>query len=269
MNIEFFKYQGTGNDFVMIDDRAGEILPIMDQKTVAWLCDRRFGIGADGLILLSHSDKYDFRMVYFNSDGNQSTMCGNGGRCLAAFAHQLGIDGAEYSFDAIDGLHHASIHGEWVKLEMTRPHGYRNLGERKAWIDTGSPHYLSFVANNLQEIDVVNIGREIRYSETFRASGGTNVNFVEELENGKLAVRTYERGVEDETLSCGTGVTAAAYVYMKENALESGKTEIQARGGKLEIEVIDLGKSTEKIFLSGPATYVFSGNIKLPNRSSL
>ena len=263
MTIEFLKYQGTGNDFVMIDDREGKIFPQLNQEKVAWLCDRRYGIGADGLILLAESIQYDFRMIYYNADGKQSTMCGNGGRCLAAFANKLGIKGAEYSFEAIDGLHRATVHEDNVKLEMTTPNGYKKLSDQEAWIDTGSPHYLSFIDGDLQAIDVVNLGRMIRYSDAFQHIGGTNVNFVEEVAKGKLAVRTYERGVEDETLSCGTGVTAAAYVYMKENALLSGKTEISARGGRLEIEVIDLGISTEKIFLSGPATFVFAGNINL------
>lgn len=262
--MQFYKYQGTGNDFVMLDNRAATLS--LDTLAIARLCDRRFGIGADGLILLSPSEGADFRMVYFNADGNESTMCGNGGRCLAAFASHLGVvpqNGSFYVFDAIDGLHEAIVGPEKVSLRMTRPHGLRQISDSDWWLHTGSPHYVVFSDAPIAEIDVFHRGREIRYSAPFAADNGTNANFVNILGASRLAVRTYERGVEDETLSCGTGVTACAYTYLHTHPdqRERGVVEISTPGGTLWVRVAHFGTETEEVWLEGPAKQVFVGEI--------
>jgi len=272
--MQFFKYQGTGNDFVMLDNRAGDIS--LDTDAIARLCHRRFGIGADGLILLSPSGKADFRMVYFNADGNESTMCGNGGRCLAAFAHDLHISpqhwqegSPQYVFDAIDGLHEALVtdrttHADGlVSLRMTRPYGLRQVSESDWWLHTGSPHYVVFADAPVAELDVFHRGREIRYSAPFAADNGTNANFVNILAPNRLQVRTYERGVEDETLSCGTGVTASAYLYLHAHPAQRGQgaVAIQTPGGDLRVRVKAFGSEQEAVWLEGPAVRVFEGKI--------
>lgn len=217
MTFEFYKYHGTGNDFILIDNRLNDF-PVSNE-VIRNLCDRNTGIGADGLILLSYKDGYDFEMNYFNSDGNSATMCGNGGRCAVAFANKLRIINNKTIFSAIDGAHRAEILkdndcGMIVKLDMQDVKKTETLDEAFI-IDTGSPHYINFV-KNVSEIDVIAEGRKIRNNERF-VPGGINVDFVEE-NNNTLFVRTYERGVENETLSCGTGVVASAIAYAyKEN----------------------------------------------------
>lgn len=261
MNLEFYKYQGTGNDFVILDNREGK-WDHLSEQSVARLCDRRFGIGADGLMLLNRQVPYDFGMKYFNRDGRESSMCGNGGRCLVAFAHQMGIVKEEYTFEAIDGIHHAQVleEGE-VRLEMVRPQHMRSIDSESWWIDTGSPHYVQFRTDDWNSWEVFPLGQEIRYSEEF-APEGTNVNFAQALDANTLAVRTYERGVENETLSCGTGVTAAAYLHLLQSGVDSGKVEVQTRGGTLFIEVEGRGTGLEKVYLQGPATFVYKGQIE-------
>ena len=262
MSLEFYKYQGTGNDFVILDNRDGKWDHI-SEKTISHLCDRRFGIGADGLMLLNTQVSFDFGMKYFNSDGRESSMCGNGGRCLVAFAHKMGIKREEYTFEAIDGVHHAKVlEGGEVRLEMVLPQGMRCIHSETWWIDTGSPHYVQFRTDDWNSWDVYGLGKRVRYSEEF-APSGTNVNFVKELDDHTLAVRTYERGVENETLSCGTGVTAAAYLYLHSKNRESGKIKVQTRGGTLGIEVSGKGTEEEKIYLQGPATFVYKGEIEI------
>lgn len=263
MNISFQKYQGTGNDFVMIDQRRRQHLSRKDQEVIEWLCDRRFGIGADGLILLQPLSGFDFEMVYFNSDGRESSMCGNGGRCVVAFAHHLGVIADRCHFLAIDGPHEASIvNGDWVELRMNDVTKIEN-GEGHSILNTGSPHFVSFV-EDLDDINVAETGAQIRYSSRFREKG-INVNFVEEA-SGQLKVATYERGVEAETLSCGTGVTAAALAWYKRNS-PSGKkvVDIRAKGGELQVrfEPTADGGFTN-IWLCGPAKKVFKGTIELP-----
>lgn len=253
--LQFYKYQGTGNDFVMIDNREDIYQPTTEKNR--WLCDRKFGVGADGLICLQPSEKYDFEMLYFNSDGNESTMCGNGGRCLVAFAKQLGVISTTATFNAIDGLHEATIDdNNWVELKMMDvPSVEQTSGDFV--LNTGSPHYIQFV-DNVAAVDVFNAGKAIRYNERFKAEG-INVNFVEMTDTG-ISVATYERGVEAETLSCGTGVTAAAIAY---SFRKSGVTQvpIQTKGGQLAVKFQPTDNGFENVWLCGPATFVFEGNI--------
>jgi diaminopimelate epimerase len=261
--LPFFKYHGTGNDFVMVDQREQRYLDGSEQALIARLCHRHFGIGADGLILLQLREGYDFEMVYFNSDGRPSSMCGNGARCTVAFAHALGIRQDHYHFLAPDGPHQASLPREnWAEVEM-KSVGSIEAGKGFYFVDTGSPHYVRFVAD-VNEIDTVQEGRSVRYSERFR-SEGTNVNFVAKNETG-LQISTYERGVENETLSCGTGVTAAAITAAQHRNLPPGeyRTAVHAKGGEL---VVRFRKTEEgqyyDIWLCGPAKEVFQGSIAL------
>jgi diaminopimelate epimerase len=260
MKLTFYKYQGTGNDFVMIDNRQN-IFPKNDTKLVARLCDRRFGIGADGLILLENHPKYNFTMVYYNSDGNESTMCGNGGRCLVAFAKQLEIIEDKAEFEAIDGYHFASVDEKGiVSLQMINVDTIK-IAEGYTFLNTGSPHHIQMV-ENVRDVKVKEQGAEIRYSELY-GKAGSNVNFVSPLANDKFAVRTYERGVEDETLSCGTGATAVAIALYKNGLTHSNTIKLQVEGGDLAVSFKeDQGKFTD-VFLIGPAEFVFKGEIEI------
>lgn len=260
MAIPFQKFQGTGNDFILIDNRETPFLTRQDVARVKALCDRRFGIGADGLILLQNHPDYDFEMVYFNADGHESSMCGNGGRCITAFANQLGIFEHETRFLAIDGPHVARINDDQtVSLKMIDVSDIE-AGEDYFLMDTGSPHYVVFV-EDIDDIDVVENGQAIRYSDRFKKEG-VNVNFVEKTED-HIIVATYERGVEAETLSCGTGVTAAAIAFQLNNK-HTGRTttSIQSKGGQLSVEItiVHPQKITD-VWLTGPAEMVFEGNI--------
>ena len=257
--MDFTKYQGTGNDFIIIDDRDEQFL-INDTTLIAHMCDRKFGIGADGLILLRNHVDYDFHMIYFNADGRESSMCGNGGRCIVAFAHQLQIIDNQTVFVAIDGLHEARIKDEIVELKMSDVH-QTNSGEGFYTLDTGSPHYIKFV-DSVAEVDVFTEGKTIRNSEPFKAAG-INVNFVENTANG-IRVATYERGVEDETLSCGTGVTAAALAYYLENGYSAGHAvPVETKGGNLEVRFQPNGEGFSEIWLCGAAVRVFEGTINI------
>jgi diaminopimelate epimerase len=258
MDLNFFKYQGTGNDFIIIDNRQGKISLTTDQ--VKAFCDRRFGVGADGLMLLNTRAGYDFEMQYYNADGRESTMCGNGGRCLVKFAHHQGIRKSKYHFIAVDGEHEATIEdNHWVHLKMKDVNGIqKNYGDYI--LNTGSPHYVKTV-RHIQDYNVVTEGKAIRYNDTY-AKEGINVNFVEEQTKG-IYVRTYERGVEDETLSCGTGVTASALVFAH-NDNGFNRIEIQTPGGRLAVEFDKKGEEQfENIWLCGPATFVFSGTLNI------
>lgn len=260
MDLVFFKYQGTGNDFIMIDNRTNSVE--LSTEQIKFLCDRRFGIGADGLILLELEPGLDFKMVYFNSDGNQSSMCGNGGRCLVAFAKQLHLITDTARFIAIDGLHEATI-GEsgLIALKMQDVKSVET-GDGFYYLNTGSPHYVKLV-DQLGEYDVRSEGKAIRYNDRF-SEEGTNVNFIEKT-NEVLFVRTYERGVEDETYSCGTGVTAAALVAaMKGLSNTKNNCLIHTKGGDLEVTFEKVLENTfYNIWLKGPAEFVFKGNITL------
>jgi len=259
MNIPFTKYQGTGNDFVLIDQRKNQYISPQDHATIQRICDRKFGIGADGLILLESCSDYDYEMVYFNADGHTSSMCGNGGRCITAFANQVGLAPQEHSFLAIDGAHTSRFNADGtISLLMNKVNEYHS-GEDYYTLDTGSPHYIIFV-EDIDDIDVKIQGESIRYSTEFKEKG-INVNFVE-IVDGKLIVATYERGVEDETLSCGTGVTAAALAYAIHKKMPQGKhqVEIQTKGGDLRVSFNQSENgSFEDIWLTGPATKVFEG----------
>ena len=263
MQCTFYKYQGTGNDFIMIDNRSSFFK--IDAKIIKKLCDRRFGIGADGLILLENDNSSDFKMVYFNSDGNESTMCGNGGRCIVAFAKRLNIIKNQTIFSAIDGLHEAIIdENDHVHLKMNDIQAIESK-ELSFFLNTGSPHHVVWF-DDVNELDVKHLGSEIRYSKTYEPSG-CNVNFVQTINPSKINVRTYERGVEDETLSCGTGVTAAAIAFHFSKKTEATSIEIMTLGGLLQVKFQPKGEIYEDVFLIGPADFVFQGIFDLGNHA--
>lgn len=260
MKFDFFKYQGTGNDFILLDNRE-KVYDGITPEQVEKLCHRRFGIGADGLMLLNNKEGVDFEMVYFNSDGKEGSMCGNGGRCIVRFASDRGLRKKEYVFLAPDGLHEAKI--DWnkkVSLKMTDV-GNIHFDYDAYILNTGSPHMVKIVPE-INDVDVVKEGRKIRYSKEFEEKG-INVNFVKVLGEDEIYVRTYERGVEDETFSCGTGVTAAALVCFH-NDIGFNRVEVKTKGGNLSVEFEKTGdKMFSNIWLSGPAKFVFSGTVEL------
>lgn len=255
---KIFKYQATGNDFVMIDNRQNDFNG-SNQGLISRLCDRRFGIGADGLILIANDPEEDFNMRYFNSDGKEASMCGNGGRCAVAFANFLNIfTGEHVSFSAVDGWHEAWLKDESVKLRMMDVSLFRELNQGY-FLETGSPHFVSFF-NEIEEIEVNKEGRKIRYSSDFQP-GGTNVNFVA-YKNGVIHMRTYERGVENETLSCGTGSVAAALAVSLRYNDRKKFYPLKAPGGDLLVSFDRKeGRGFQNIWLEGPATFVFKGEI--------
>ncbi|WP_418513355.1 diaminopimelate epimerase [Corallibacter sp.] len=255
MGTTFYKYQGTGNDFVMIDNRLLQF-DKTDAQHIAFLCDRRFGIGADGLILLENHTEYDFKMVYYNADGHESSMCGNGGRCIVAFAKQLEIISNKATFEAIDGLHHAIIENDTVKLQMQNVSTIENH-KSHLFLDTGSPHHVTLV-EDLKSLDVKTEGSKIRYSNLY-GKAGSNINFVKKISPDTFAVRTYERGVEDETLSCGTGVTAVALAMHNIGETEKNLINLEVEGGKLQVGFDITDSNYENIWLIGPANMVFKG----------
>lgn len=258
MLIPFSKYQGTGNDFIMIDQRDHSYINIHDSQQVKFICDRRFGIGGDGLILLEKSQAYDFKMTYFNSDGRLSSMCGNGGRCIVAFANQLGIFEKSCVFEAIDGMHQAEIDNNIVSLKMSDVTEV-NMDDDSFLLDTGSPHYVSFAEAD-KNVDIVSYGRSIRYSDPYKDQG-INVNLVKANKHG-IEVLTYERGVEDETFSCGTGVTAAAIASNIRLGTKS-PVDIDVRGGQLKVAFEASNGTYTNIWLIGPAEAVFTGTIRI------
>lgn len=259
MKINFFKYQGAGNDFILIDHTTSPLKSI-DNELIERLCDRRFGIGADGLMFLTRHHDYDFEMHYFNADGKLGSMCGNGGRCIVAFAKQLGIINNETNFLAVDGPHYARIseNGEWIDLQMIDVNTITR-DEDAYVLNTGSPHYVT-IQHNLSNFNVLGEGKNIRYNETYNEKG-INVNFVEDY-GDHLFVRTYERGVEDETYACGTGVTAVA-MAMAKHKNQSGhiETDIKVLGGEIKIKFDYDGENFSNVFLCGPAKLVFEGKL--------
>jgi len=260
MKIEFFKYHGTGNDFVIIDNYH-QTAPALSAQQIKLICDRHFGIGADGLMLLGKKDGYDFEMVYYNADGNQSTMCGNGGRCLVKFAHHSGIHKTLYKFLAIDGEHEAEIDIDGTVSLKMKDVNEVEYHTHYTIIQTGSPHFVKFT-ENVANVDVVTTGSEIRHSHTFEAEG-INVNFVETVNEDTIFVRTYERGVENETLSCGTGVTAAA-LLSAHNDNGFNTVDVKTPGGRLSVEFNKVDdQHFEDIWLCGPAELVFKGEMNV------
>ncbi|OUV76551.1 MAG: diaminopimelate epimerase [Flavobacteriales bacterium TMED123] len=253
MIIEFYKYQGTGNDFIIIDDRYNEF-NTEDSSLIAALCERRMGIGADGLILLRNHATSDFEMIYFNADGKQSSMCGNGGRCIVAFAQLLEIFDNSCSFMAIDGIHQAKIIDNEVALQMKDVNAINRDGDAFV-LDTGSPHYISFV-ENIDAINVQKQGAAVRHSATYKKEG-VNVNFVQLGNPPKM--RTYERGVENETLSCGTGTVATAIALDQIGEVVDNLIEITTGGGNLSVSFELFNNTYRNIWLSGPAEVVYMG----------
>jgi diaminopimelate epimerase len=257
--IDFYKYQGTGNDFILLDNRKKDI--VLSNEQIKFLCNRHFGIGADGLMLLENEVSFDFKMVYYNSDGNLSSMCGNGGRCIAAFAKKLQVIGSKARFLAIDGPHDALINDNNVALKMQDVKSIER-GDGYFYLNTGSPHFVKTV-NHIESYPVFEEGKKIRNSKRF-AEVGTNVNFIERFDD-YLYVRTYERGVENETLSCGTGVTAAALVAATSNlSTEKNSCVIKTPGGFLKVSFDRVLEHTfYNIWLEGSAEFVFKGSIEL------
>lgn len=257
--LHFYKYQGTGNDFVMIDNRD-LLFSKNNTKLIARLCDRKFGIGADGLILLENHPTADFKMVYYNADGNESTMCGNGGRCLVAFAKYLKVIDDTASFEAIDGMHHATVATDGtVSLQMS---DVKTVEDKSNYLfaDTGSPHHVQLV-DQLDTYPVYNNGKQLR--NDVYGTAGANINFVEAIGDSSFKVRTYERGVEDETLSCGTGVTAVALAMHHAKETTSTQVTLQTPGGDLQVRFRPTENGYKDIWLTGPAQLVFQGNFKV------
>jgi len=267
VRINFYKYEGAGNDFIMIDNRTLGFVP--EIALVNRMCDRHFGIGADGLILLENDPEFDFSMRYFNADGNEGSMCGNGGRCIAWFAKNSGIKKSKFTFNAIDGLHKAAILQETgnesiVKLKMIDVDEVKKMGKPESYqghfVDTGSPHFLVEV-DDVDGLDVFNEGRKIRYSPAFKEVG-VNVNFIQRKQN-EIKIRTYERGVENETLACGTGSVAAALTVMFLDGKLKALINIKARGGDLKVYAQKAKSGYVDIWLEGPAKCVFKGEINI------
>ena len=258
MTIHFYKYQATGNDFILIDNRNGIIKFTIDQ--IKQVCDRRFGIGADGIILIEKDPDAMFNLVYYNSDGSQS-LCGNGSRAAIQFAAHLGILNSKARFNAHDGMHDAELLPSGIVRLSMNPVNEIKKTEGDFFLNTGSPHYIRFV-KNIHDYPVVGEGKKIRYSEKFAPQNGTNVNFVELLSDNTIYVRTYERGVENETLSCGTGVTAAALAASAQGY--KSPVSVKTTGGELSVE-FKSGQADvfTDIYLIGPAKMVFEGDLEL------
>lgn len=255
MNFQFSKYQGTGNDFILFDNRDQSFPD--STNVIQQLCDRKFGIGSDGLILIEDHPSLDYRMVFFNPDGSKS-LCGNGSRCGFAFAQKIGLVNLQAQFETTDGVHEAVVTDGGVRFSLFDVNQITSMG-KDYYVDTGSPHYIKIV-EDIESIDVIGIGKEIRYSEAYIGQNGTNVNFAQLLHD-RIKVRTYERGVENETLSCGTGVTAVGLVASKLGY--KSPVIVEARGGQLTVEFEEHQNGFKKIWLSGPATHVFDGSVEI------
>lgn len=260
-SLAFYKYHGAGNDFILIDNRDDSFPYKNKPEKIEKICDRHFGIGADGLILLELNNGYDFEMLYYNADGYLGSMCGNGARCTVAFAYFLGLISNTCTFLAADGPHQAEvIRPDWIRLQMRNISDIEN-GEDFYFLDTGSPHYVRFV-DQIEELDVVAEGRKIRYNERFRENG-TNVNFVQTTDEG-IMIATYERGVEDETLACGTGITAASIVaYQYSKGQLKPPISVKAKGGQLSVEFQAGDGHFFNVWLNGPTEQVFKGEIMI------
>lgn len=260
----FFKYQGTGNDFIILDQFNEPNFPLLNPKLISRMCNRYFGIGGDGLMLLRKSVNSDFEMIYYNSDGNLSSMCGNGARCIVALAYKLGYISEECTFIAPDGLHSAEvIDAKYIIISMNIP-GNISTYQNDYIIETGSPHYVHFIDKDINQFDIIKFGRQIRNSLSFK-SNGINVNAVQVNNEMHLSIRTYERGVENETLSCGTGVTAAALTYLSKyregKDREQFEVIVESQGGTLTVTGTKTNGIFSNIKLKGPAELVFEGSI--------
>ncbi|MEO6133358.1 MAG: diaminopimelate epimerase [Saprospiraceae bacterium] len=263
-NIPFIKYHGAGNDFILIDDRQGNLEDMMTEYWISGICHRRFGVGADGLILLQQgNDGSDFFMKYYNSDGRKSTFCGNGGRCIVSFAAHLGIHSGTTRFLGTDGWHNGFITKDGsVQLSMADVNEITTLDAKTFTLYTGSPHYVTFV-DHVDRMDVQKQGRAIRNSARF-AKDGINVNFVEITGPSEIRIRTYERGVEDETMACGTGVVASALAYSFYAISKSEECTVQTQGGLLKVEFKREGQTNfSKVMLTGPAVASFHGEVQI------
>lgn len=259
MKQQFFKYQGAGNDFIMIDNRDKKF-DGSNEVLIESLCHRRFGVGSDGLILLENAEGYDFRMIYFNSDGREASMCGNGGRCIVAFAKMLGLIDSEAKFIASDGEHDASIDEDnLVDLHMIDVKEISPLIDGY-FLNTGVPHLVHFV-EDLHVIDIELEGRQLRYDARFQPAG-TNVNFVK-IDDNQLTVYTYERGVEAETLACGTGIVASALSAAYKEGIDKGEFPVVAKGGNLRVKFEKQNGHFTNIWLKGPAEIVYSGVVEI------
>lgn len=263
MRIPFTKMHGAGNDFIVIDDRAASF-PLHDRSYMVHICDRRTGVGSDGIILLQHSDTADFRMRFINPDGNEVEMCGNGARCIARFAYDLGTASEQMAMETVAGVVHAEVLGELIRLDLTSPTDLQldlDLGPDGVvdFVNTGVPHAVCWVGD-VQQMDVHKLGAGIRYNERF-APGGTNANFAHVQEDGSLIVRTYERGVEGETLACGTGAAAVAVLAAHRGRVVLPVTVHCASGYDLVIDYSQSGTT-----LLGGASYVFTGEVNYGNR---
>jgi len=262
MIVHFSKYHGTGNDFIMIDGRDQDITQF-NTRLIHQLCDRRFGIGSDGLIILEDGNQSNLRMKYYNADGNEGTMCGNGGRCFAAFAHHLELSEVETIFEGIDGMHMATLLPDGnIRLKLKDVYGVEKMDDGYL-LDTGSPHFVKFVTL-LDQLDVTGEGREIRHQKRF-GTGGVNVNFLEQgASPDQISVRTFERGVEAETYSCGTGVSAAAICSYIHDNTDIFTYQVHTRGGKLKVsfKALKNGHFTQ-VYLTGPAKRVYDGSIEI------
>ena len=256
MNLTFYKYQGTGNDFVMIDNRS-ETFPKENTDVISKIADRHFGVGADGIILIENDKKFDFEMIYFNADGSQ-TFCGNGARCAVAFAKHLDIIEEKTTFLAVDGSHFAEIKDGIISLQMIDVDDIQ-VNENSVFTYTGTQHHVEIV-DKLDNYPVFENGKKIRYS--YQAPG-SNVNFVEQINDSTFRVRTYEKGVEDETLACGTGVTAVAIAMHKTHKTQSNLVSLPVEGGLLEVSFSEENGLYSDVFLKGPAQFVFKGTLSI------
>jgi len=258
MTLEFHKYHGTGNDFIIIDNRS-EFFDKQNKIRIAELCDRRFGIGADGLILLENHNSLDFKMVYYNSDGNESSMCGNGGRCIVHLARELEIIQDKATFEAIDGVHKAFIDDQLIELQMQNVINIEQVNNAII-LNTGSPHYVQ-LSKDISSLNIDVEGAKVRFGESFKIEG-INVNFVERINDDSFAIRTYERGVEGETLSCGTGVTAVALAMHYCGETKKNVVNIKTEGGPLQVSFSKVEDEYNDVWLTGPAMLVFKGHMK-------
>ena len=259
MKISFSKYNGAGNDFIVIDNRYNKLS--LTKSQIFKLCNRNIGIGADGIISIESSDKTDFEILHYTSDGTLGSLCGNGSRCAVSFAYRNKIINKETRFEAFDGSHKAEIINDELIIMQMKLNSKIIENEYGVWLDTGSPH-LIVESNNTDMIDVKNAGQSIRYNDFYKEEG-VNVNFVEKVSDDVFKIRTYERGVEDETKACGTGSTASAICMNYLGRTKSNEIKMKCQGGDLNIKFINTDDEFSNISITGPAKFVFEGVIEI------